>query len=117
MVAPKNHLNVYYVEQKLITGCPNSIPQGKFTYKIYFSEHGGNMENSTMDVEIEGNKIKVYQDETTNLTGDQLMVSGILIKHKSGKWIIANKPEDVNAEEVGGCTEFPVIDFDKKLLE
>ena len=42
---------------------------------------------------------------------------GILMQHKSTKkWIIGVKPEDVNAQEIGGCTDGPtVIDFKNKI--
>lgn len=42
---------------------------------------------------------------------------GLLIKHKSGVWILADDESEKDAEEVGGCTEIPVIYFEKKLIE
>ncbi len=93
------------------------ISQGTFKYEIYFAEFGGRMNNSTCDVEIEGNKIIVTQDGTTNLTGGDIIFEGLLIKHKSGVWILADDESEKDAEEVGGCTEIPVIYFEKKLIE
>lgn len=93
------------------------IPQGTFKYESYFAEFGGRMNNATCDVEIKGNKIKVLQDGSTNLTGGKVLFEGLLIKHKSGVWILAENESDKNAEEVGGCTEFTIIYFDSKLIE
>jgi len=93
------------------------IPQGKFKYEIYFAEFGGRMKNGTCNVEINQNHIVVTQDETTGLTGGKVIFDGMILKHKSGKWILAEKKENVNAVEIGGCTEIPIIYFDKKLIE
>ncbi len=95
----------------------DSIAQGKFKYEIYFAEFNGRMPNRTCDIEIKGNEITVSQDETTNLTGEKIIFKGIILKHKTGKWILANKKDFINSDEIGGCTEIPIIDFDKKLIE
>lgn len=93
------------------------IPQGKFKYEIYFAEFGGRMSNRSCDVEINGNEIILIQDESTNLSGEEIFFKGKILKHKSGKWILTNAKEDIDANEIGGCTEIPIIDFDKKLIE
>ncbi|MBO3100282.1 hypothetical protein [Gelidibacter pelagius] len=51
------------------------------------------------------------------MTGGEIIFDGLILKHKSGKWILADKKEEVNADEIGGCTEIPIIDFEKKLIE
>lgn len=94
-----------------------NTPQGTFKYEIYFAEFGGRMNNATCDLEIKGNKIKVLQDGTRKLTGGKVLFDGIIIKHKSGVWILADDESDKDAEEVGGCSEFPIIYFDCKLIE
>ncbi|WP_188440612.1 hypothetical protein [Planktosalinus lacus] len=94
-----------------------TIPQGTFNYEMYFAEFGGRMENSTCNVEIKDNRIKVLQDGTTNFMGGKVIFEGLVIRHKSDVWILARDEEDKNAEEIGGCTEFPVIYFDCKLIE
>ena len=94
-----------------------NIPQGTFIYELYFAEFGGRMKNAECKVEINGNKIIVEQTENTNLTGGNEIFSGLILKHKSGKWILAEDENDVNADEIGGCTEIPIIEFDKKLIE
>ncbi|HLS30185.1 MAG TPA: hypothetical protein VK021_04965 [Flavobacteriaceae bacterium] len=92
------------------------IPQGTFIYEIYFAEFGGRMANVECKVTINGNKISVEQTENTNLTGGKNIFSGLILKHKSGKWILSNNKNDKDADEIGGCTGIPIIEFDKKLI-
>ena len=105
------------VTEKVEIAIIDSIPQGKFKYEIYFAEFGGRLPNRTCDIEIKGNKIIVTQDETTNLTGGKIIFDGMILKHKSGNWILTNDNADVHADEIGGCTAIPIIDFVKKLIE
>ncbi len=95
----------------------NGIPQGTFAYELYFAEFGGRMENRKCEVTIKGNKITVKQTENTNLTGGEYIFEGLVLKHKSGKWILAHDKNDANADEIGGCTEIPIIEFNKKQIE
>lgn len=94
-----------------------TIPQGNFKYELYFAEFSGRMENSSCNVEIKDNKIKILQDESTNFSGGELIFKGVLVKHNSGAWILANEESDKNAERVGGCTAFPIIYFECNLIE
>lgn len=94
------------------------IPQGKMEYELYYSEWEGRMPNTSIDVIIKGNHITVLKNEKTNLTGDQLIIKGTLIKHVSGVWIISEQPSDKDAEEIGGCTGGPIpINFKTKVVE
>ena len=93
------------------------IPQGTFIYELYFSEFSGRMKNSECKVVINENKIIVEQTENTNLKGGKEIFKGLILKHKSGKWILTDEKNDVNADEIGGCTNIPIIEFDKKLIE
>lgn len=113
----------------LAIGCQNSgtkenkasvkeIPQGTFEYELYFSEFGGRVLNASVDVVIKGNDIEVLQNDKTDLPGDKLIIKGIILKHKSGIWVIGRDESDKDSDEVGGCTDGPIpIDFDKKLIE
>ncbi len=94
-----------------------TIPQGTFNYEMYFAEFGGRMGNWDCDIEIKGNRIKVYRKTGSNLTEGKEIFDGLVIKHKSGVWILADDESDKDAEEVGGCTAFPIIYFDCKLIE
>lgn len=109
-----NEITNYVIEEAIMTieneGIDISkIPQGDFMYKIIYMEHGGRMKGDVM-LNVHGNCVTVSQKEAA-------LFKGIIIKHKSGKWIIGEKLEDKNAEEIGGCTEFPIIDFEKKIIE
>ena len=96
----------------------SDIPQGIFTYELYFSEFGGRMKNAECKVTIKDNHIIVEKSENSNLTGGKTIIEGTLMKHKSGKWIIGQSPEDKDAEEIGGCTDGPTpIDFETKIVE
>ena len=99
------------------TKLEQEIPQGTFIYELYFAEFGGRMKNSECKVTIKGKEITVEQTENTNLTGGKEIFSGLILKHKSGKWILTENYDDVNADEIGGCTGIPIIEFDKKLIE
>ncbi|HLS31257.1 MAG TPA: hypothetical protein VK021_10400 [Flavobacteriaceae bacterium] len=98
----------------------NEIPQGTFEYELFFSEFGQHPDARTasVDVVIEGNKIEVLKNEKTDLPVDRVIIEGILLKHKSGIWVIGRTEDDKDADEVGGCTDGPIpIDFEKKLIE
>ncbi|MBE0663155.1 MAG: hypothetical protein IH597_11905 [Bacteroidales bacterium] len=117
---PKDSLDLFgnfYSAEIPQNSLQDGIPQGNFIYELYFAEFGGRMKNAECKVEITGNKIIVEQTENTNLTGGNKIFSGLILKHKSGKWILADNENDVNADEIGGCTEIPIIEFDKKLIE
>lgn len=117
---PKDSLDTfgnYYSAEIPQNSLQDGIPQGNFIYELYFAEFGGRMKNAECKVEINGNKITVEQTENTNLTGENKIFSGLILKHKSGKWILAEDENAMNADEIGGCTEIPIIEFDNKLIE
>ena len=96
----------------------DKIPQGKFEYELYFSESDGRMPNTSVDVIIKGNQIKVLKNEKTKLTGGDIIIEGELIKHNSGIWIISKNDSDKHSIEFGGCTDGPTpIDFKKMIIE
>jgi hypothetical protein len=76
------------------------------------------MPNTPVEVEIKGNKIIVRKNEETSLSGGDIITQGVPIKHKSGRWIIAENESEMNAEEIGGCSGGPIpIDFDTMIIE
>ena len=96
----------------------SELPQGSFIYELYFAEFGDKTKNVECSVSIEGTKITVEQTDKTNFPGGKIIQKGILMKHKSGKWIIGEKSEDKDADEIGGCTDGPTpIDFETKEIE
>lgn len=91
------------------------IPQGKFTYELFFAEFGGRVENEPVEVEIIGNWIVVYGNE--KLTDEEIIVEGMLLRHKSGEWIIAQDESQTEADEIGGCTDGPpTIDLETGII-
>lgn len=112
-----NPLNAQSENNALPEQALEEIPQGIFTYEIYFAEFGGRMPNRSCTVEINGNNIIVSQNENTGLTGDEIIFEGLLLKHKSGIWILAESEADIMVDDIGGCTNVPTIDFEKKLIE
>ncbi|SHI47256.1 hypothetical protein SAMN04488096_1025 [Mesonia phycicola] len=116
----QNHLKKEIINnkqnQKFAIQNTDSIPQGKFKYEIYLAEFGGRMQNETCDIEIKGNKVIITQNKT-NDSERKTIFSGMVLKHNSGKWVLADNYSARNAEEIGGCTTIPIIDFKKKLIE
>lgn len=110
---PKDSLNIFgnhYSAEIPQNSLLNGIPQGVFIYKLYFAEFGGRMDNAECKVEIKGNNIIIQQ------VGNEIF-SGLILKHKSGKWILAEDENAVNTNEIGGCTEIPIIEFNQKRIE
>lgn len=90
---------------------------GTYTYTVAFAEWSGKSFGTTCTVIIKGDSVWVLTDESKSLGGakGEIIDKGILIKHKSGKWIIAKSENDKNAAEVGGCSDGPrVIDIKRK---
>lgn len=90
---------------------------GTYTYTVAFAEWNGKSNGATCPVKIKDDSIMVIHNGTGNLTGEkgEILDRGIILKHKSGQWIIGHSVKDKNAKEVGGCSEGPgVIDFKGK---
>ena len=95
----------------------NLPSDGKYRYDIAFAEWGGKSMGEKVTVIIKKGTIKVVYEGDGQLIltkkGD-IIDEGRILKHKSGVWIIGTDEKDVNAEEVGGCSDGPrVIDFEK----
>jgi hypothetical protein len=92
---------------------------GTYTYTIAFAEWSGKSLGATCTVKIKGDSIWVIHNGNKELSGekDEIIDSGIIVKHKTGKWIIAQSANDKYAKEIGGCTDGPrIIDFKRKKL-
>ena len=94
--------------QKLNTG----------TYIFKYCDFEYNNCYSTCKVVIKGDNIAVYatkklaQIRTFTKEGD-IIARGIILKHKSGQWIIGRTRKDINAKQIG-IEGPPVIDFKKR---
>lgn len=79
--------------------------------KVVFAQWEGKSLGVSCSVYIKGDSITLIHDGS-NLSGNEgeILEQGILMKHVStGKWIIANDPQDIYALEIGGCTGGPTI--------
>lgn len=92
---------------------------GTYTFSIAFAEWGGKSQGNTCTVIIKGNKVKVINNGTGTLKNYKgyVMDEGILMIHRTGKWIIGQNAKDKYAKEIGGCSGGPSeLDFKKKLF-
>lgn len=97
----------------------DEIPSsGKYLYDIAFAEWQGKSMGEKASVIIDGNSIKViYEGEgkQVSIKKGQVIDEGIILKHKSGVWIIGKKESDKELDEIGGCSGGPaIIDFKNK---
>ena len=93
------------------------IPKsGTYEYQVAFAEWSGRSLGTTVIVVISGDSIKVINNGGLSGKKGEIVEQGRIVKHKAtGQWIIAQRPEDQFADEVGGCSEGPrVIDFKKR---
>ncbi|MEM6343940.1 MAG: hypothetical protein AAF927_08670 [Bacteroidota bacterium] len=67
-------------------------------------------------VQVANGNIRVIQAKN-HLTGGPLIMEGYLFLHKSGNLIIVEREEQREAEEVGGCSEAVVINWENKEIE
>ncbi|WP_020537347.1 hypothetical protein [Lewinella cohaerens] len=93
-------------------------PDGVYTYDIAFAEWGGKSMGDKVEITIKNRSVEVRYDGGGQLPlaekGD-LLETGILVRHKTGEWIIVRSQGEINTEEIGGCTGGPsIIDFDKQ---
>ena len=92
---------------------PSQIPKSG-TYIYSFCDMEYNKCSGSCKVVIQGNRIAVYATKelakkiTDTKEGDVLS-KGLIIKHKSGKWIIGKSEKDRYAKEI-----FTTLDFKKK---
>lgn len=94
-------------------------PDGVYTYKMVWDEWGDERLSVTCQVVIRSGSIKVLHDGKGQISGKkgEILAEGLILKHRTtGKWIIGQSAKDTLATEVGGCTGFPVIEFDRKIF-
>ncbi|MDN4165922.1 hypothetical protein QWY31_10435 [Cytophagales bacterium LB-30] len=93
------------------------IPKsGIYEYTVAFAEWEGKSLGASVTVVISGDSITIINNGSLSGVKGEIIEIGRIIKHKyTSKWIIATKPEDEFAEEVGGCSDGPrIIDFKNK---
>ena len=90
---------------------------GEYRYAIAFAEWEGKTMGEKVTVVIKGDSITVIYEGDGALTAKkgEVLERGVILKHKSGEWIIAHNKEDEWVDEFGGCTGGPsIIDFKNK---
>ena len=89
---------------------------GTYIYDVAFAEWQGKSMGATVIVEIKDSVIVIKCNEGLSGEKGEIIDSGIIMKHKKTRqWIIGYSPKDKYAEEVGGCSDGPmVIDFKRK---
>ena len=96
----------------LTTSNTPDFQDGIYTYDVAFAEFDGESLCTTCIVVIKGNTIKVMNNGSMSGDFGDTIEEGTIMKHKSGKWIIASSNEDVGLDEIGGCSDGPrIIDF------
>lgn len=72
----------------------------------------------TVTVEVIADSVSVVYDGKGSIApAGTVLASGLLMKHKSGVWIVGSTPEEAQLDEVGGCSGGPeVIDFEQLLF-
>jgi hypothetical protein len=93
-------------------------PDGVYIYDVAFAEWEGKSMGDKVEVTIRNRSVEVRYDGGSQLPlaeKGELLDSGILVRHRTGEWIIVRSHDEIDAEEIGGCTGGPsVIDFDKQ---
>ena len=104
--------------KSLPVGSNEIPPDGIYCIDIAYAEWDGKSLGTLLMVEVKGDYVKIIYRGGTELShtkpGD-VIEEGLLLKHKSGVWIISSNANDKELNEVGGCSDGPtVIDFKEK---
>ncbi len=92
---------------------------GVYVYSISFEEWKGKSLGAKCEVIVKGDSITVVHNGDTGLTGRKgdVIEAGLIMQHRSGKWIIGHREEDKSASETGGCSGGPtIVDFKKRKI-
>ena len=94
------------------------LSNGTYRFALAFAEWQGKSMGEKVTVIINRDSIKVIYEGDGHLTltkKGEIMDEGMIMKHKSGEWIIGKDDSDKNIDEIGGCTGGPaIIDFKNK---
>jgi hypothetical protein len=100
------------------TSAGQKLKTGTYTFKYCDFEYQTNNCLGDCKVVIKGDSITIYatnelSKRVTLLKEGDIIDQGIILKHKSGKWIVGKNKSDKNAERIG--IEGPgILDFNKK---
>lgn len=86
-------------------------------FTLSFAHNVDRAFDTTCKVKIDGDKVIVVANDDLDGVEQEVIASGILVKHKSGRTIIGQSEEDANLDEVGGCSGGPmVIDLENGIV-
>ena len=93
------------------------IAEGTHTFVVRLAEHP-KMTGGHLDAEVRGRYIRLTAKPNSSIFPAGLVDEGTLLWHAASKqWIIGHEDADAKAEEVGGCTNGPlVVDLERKIL-
>ena len=105
-----------------VLGCQSSteppLPSGDyvFVHKFAEAEHSS-IPSIKVDVQIRGRHIVLTNNDKSDVFPAGVIAEGTLMWHTaSGQWIIGTESTDVDAREVGGCSDGPeVVDLERKV--
>ena len=89
-------------------------PSGTYEYDFASDEYGGQPNGGKLRVSIDGDRVKIIYlgGSGLGIPEGEVLDEGLLVKHTSGKWIVAEKASDKDLEAIGDCAEGPaIIDF------
>lgn len=112
---PKAILTVALLLIFVTTGFSQKPKSGTYTYTIAFAEWQGQSLGATCTVIIKGDSITVINNGSITGKKGDIIDAGIIMKHKTGAWVIGHSKDDKQAAEIGGCTGGPtVVEFRTK---
>lgn len=94
-----------------------TLPNGKYLFDVAFAEWQGKSMGVKVSPIVQDDSVSVIYEGQGELTAEigEVLDQGIMMKHKSGQWIIGSKESDKELDEVGGCSGGPaIIDFKNK---
>ena len=107
----------------LLVGCagaaktpPLPLASGQYVFQHRFAEHP-NLASIQLMAQIEGNQITLINQDRFDVFPRGVIKQGTLTWHApSGQWMIVEQADEVNAPEVGGCSDGPeVVDLQNKV--
>jgi hypothetical protein len=94
------------------------LSSGDYVFVHKFAEaEQSTIPSVKLDVQIRGRHIELVNNDGTDVFPAGVIKEGTLMWHAASReWIIGTKPGDVDAPEVGGCSDGPeVVDLERRI--
>ena len=94
------------------------LKDGEYIFEHKFAEaEQHSIKSIQLIVKIKGNHIVVVNHDRYDVFPEGILEEGELMLHpKSSQWIITNSSSDIEADDVGGCSDGPtVIDLKNRI--